>query len=78
MQREGTKDGFLDDFPWIGGTPGARAVKFTAIWVALLVAFSVLTLVCLATLHFILAGVFIALIVATAILPQLFLVGSRI
>jgi len=78
MQRAEGKDDFLNDFPWIGGKPGRRAVKFTAVWVTLLVIFAVSILLSFITMHFVLAAVFIILTVLTAILPQFFLVGSRI
>ena len=78
MRRQGGRDNFLDDFPWVGGKPGRRAVKFTAIWVTLLVALAVALLLSMITMHFILGIVFIALLVLVAILPQLSLIGSRI
>lgn len=78
MRREGSRDDFLNDFPWIGGTPGRRAMKFTAIWVTLLVVLAVSILVSLITMHFALAIVFIIATVIVAVLPQLFLIGSRI
>jgi len=78
MKGEGGRDDFLNDFPWVGGTPGRRAVKFTAVWVTLLVVLAVSILASFITMHFVLAGIFIILTVVVAVLPQLFLVGSRI
>ncbi len=78
MQRAQGKDDFLNDFPWVGGTPGRRAKAFTAIWVTLLVVLAVSILLSFITMHFVLAFVFIALTVVVAVLPQLFLIGSRI
>jgi hypothetical protein len=78
MRREGGKDDFLNDFPWIGGKPGRRAVKFTAIWVTLLVVLAVAILLSMITMHFVLGIVFIVLLVIVALLPQLMLIGSRI
>lgn len=78
MERAKGKDDFLNDFPWIGGKPGRRAMRFTAIWVTMLVVLAVSILISFITMHFILAAVFIVLTVAVAVLPTLFLVGSRI
>lgn len=78
MRREAGKDDFLNDFPWIGGKPGRRAMKFTAVWVTLLVILAISIVVSFITLHFVLAVVFIIATVFVAVLPQLFLVGSRI
>lgn len=78
MRRAESKDGFLNDFPWVGGTPGRRAMRFTAIWVALLVVLAVSILLSFITMHFVLAALFIILTVVVAVLPTLFLVGSRI
>lgn len=78
MQRAEGKDDFLNDFPWIGGSPGRRAVVFTAIWVVLLVALAISILLCFVTRHFILAFVLIFLTALVGTLPQLFLIGSRI
>ncbi len=78
MQRKEGRDDFLNDFPWIGGSPGRKAVKFTAVWVVSLVVLAISIIVSIVTMHFILA---IALIFLTALvgsLPQLFLIGSRI
>lgn len=78
MRGRGDKDGFLNDFPWVGGAPGRRAVKFTAVWIALLVVLALSILLSFITMHFVLAFIFIALTVVVAMLPTLFLVGSRI
>ena len=78
MRREEGKDAFLNDFPWIGGRPGGRAVKFTVVWVTLLVVLAVAILLSMITMHFILGIVFIVLLVTVAMLPQLMLIGSRI
>lgn len=78
MQRAEGRDDFLNDFPWIGGSPGRRAVRFTVVWVVLLVALAISIIVSIVTMHFIIA---IALIFLTAVvgsLPQLFLISSRI
>ncbi|MGD9962962.1 MAG: hypothetical protein AB7S97_03590 [Thermoplasmata archaeon] len=78
MRRDGEKDGFLNDFPWIGGAPGRRAVAFTAAWVIVLVALAVSILLAFVTMHFILAFVLIFLTALVGVLPVFFLVGSRI
>ncbi|HIJ16359.1 MAG TPA: hypothetical protein HA364_01095 [Thermoplasmata archaeon] len=78
MQRSEGRDDFLNDFPWIGGKPGRRAVKFTAVWVTLLVVLAVSILVSFVTMHFVLAIVLIFVTALVGVLPQLFLVGSRI
>lgn len=78
MQRARGKDDFLNDFPWIGGSPGRRAVKFTAIWVVSLVALAISILVSIVTMHFVLAVVFVFLTALVGSLPHFFLVGSRI
>lgn len=78
MRERESEDAFLDDFPWIGGKPGRRAVRFTAVWVTALVALAVMILVSFATMNFVLAALLITLLVVVAVLPQLFLIGSRI
>ncbi len=78
MHRADGKDDFLNDFPWIGGKPGRRAMKFTAVWVTLLVVLAVSILVSFVTMHFVLAIVLIFVTALVGVLPQLFLVGSRI
>ncbi len=78
MQRAEGRDDFLNDFPWIGGKPGRRAMKFTAAWVTLLVALVISILVSFVTMHFVLAIVLIFVTAIVGVLPQLFLVGSRI
>lgn len=78
MQRAQDRDGFLNDFPWIGGTPGRRAMRFTAIWITLLVILAVSILLSFATMHFVLAFILIFLTALVAVLPTLFLIGSRI
>ncbi len=78
MERGGERDDFLNDFPWIGGSPGRRALVFTAIWVVLLVALAISILLCFVTMHFVLAFVLILVTALVGTLPHLFLVGSRI
>jgi hypothetical protein len=77
-QRAEGRDGFLNDFPWIGGKPGRRATKFTAVWVVLLVVLAISILVSFITMRFVLAVVLIFLTALVGVLPQLFLIGSRI
>ncbi len=78
MQKGPGKDDFLNDFPWIGGTPGRRALAFTAVWVISLVflAYAILTLII--TGHFIVAIILIFVTAIVGTLPQFFLIGSRI
>ncbi len=78
MQRAEGKDDFLNDFPWIGGTPGRRAMAFTAIWISALVVLALSILLSFITMHFVLAFVLIVLTAAVGVLPTLFLIGSRI
>lgn len=77
MQRQ-RRDDFLNDFPWIGGSPGRRAAAFTAAWVVTLVVLAVSILLCFVTGHFVLAFVLVFLTALVGTLPHLFLVGSRI
>jgi len=76
-QREG-RDDFLNDFPWIGGAPGRRALAFTAAWIAVLVALALAIPILFFTRHFVAAFAFIFLTALVATLPRLFLEGSRI
>lgn len=78
MHKGGGKDDFLNDFPWIGGKPGRRAMTFTVVWILILVVLAVSILLSFVTMHFLLAFVFIFLTALVAVLPTLFLVGSRI
>ena len=78
MRRGEGKDDFLNDFPWVGGNPGRRAMTFTVIWTLLLVVLAVSILLSFITMHFILAFVLIFLTALVGILPTFFLVGSRI
>jgi len=78
-QRKGSRpDDFLNDFPWIGGAPGKRAVAFTVGWVTLLVVLAMGTLFAFITFHFVAGIILIILIAVTATAPTLFLIGSRI
>ena len=78
-QRRGSgRDDFLNDFPWIGGAPGKRALAFTVGWTTLLVVLAVSTLLAFITLHFVAGIVLIILTVITATAPTFFLIGSRI
>lgn len=76
--EEQGRDDFLNDFPWIGGTPGRRAMIFTSVWVAALVALALAIVLSFVTRHFICAAVLIFLTTVVATLPRLFLEGSRI
>jgi hypothetical protein len=78
MSRGQDTDAFLNDFPWIGGTPGKRAMAFTAIWITLLVVLALSILLCFITMHFVLALVLVFLTTLVGVLPRLFLEGSRI
>jgi hypothetical protein len=78
MRRGPGKDDFLNDFPWIGGTPGKRAMRFTAIWILALVILAMSTLLSFITMHFILAIILIFITALVGVLPTFFLVGSRI
>lgn len=78
MREEESGDAFLNDFPWIGGKPGRRAVRFTAVWITALVFLAVAIVVSFVTMQFALAVLFIIVLVVVAVLPHLFLVGSRI
>lgn len=72
------RDDFLNDFPWIGGAPGRRALAFTALWVTLLVLLALATLLSAMTMHFVETVVFIVLTVLVGVAPTFFLIGSRI
>ena len=78
MQKGPGKDDFLNDFPWIGGSPGRRALAFTAVWVISLVFLAYGALTLFITRHFVAAVflIFVTAIVGT--LPKFFLIGSRI
>jgi hypothetical protein len=78
MERDARKDEFINDFPWIGGKPGRRAMRFTAIWVVALVALALLILMCFITRHFVIAIVLVFVTACVGVLPSLALVGSRI
>jgi len=78
MHRGPGKDDFLNDFPWIGGTPGRRAMRFTAIWILALVILAMSILLSFITMHFILAIILIFITALVGVLPTFFLVGSRI
>ena len=78
-QRKGSgRDDFLNDFPWIGGAPGKRAVAFTVGWVTLLVVLAMATLLAFITLHIVAGVILIILTVITGTAPTFFLIGSRI
>ena len=78
MRRGQGKDDFLNDFPWIGGSPGRRAMRFTAIWILALVFLATGILISFVTMHFVLAVVLILVTALVGTLPQFFLIGSRI
>lgn len=78
MRRGPGKDDFLNDFPWIGGTPGRRALAFTVAWATVLVLLVISILLSFITRHFVLAVGLVILTVIVGILPTFFLVGSRI
>ena len=78
MRGKEDKDAFLNDFPWIGGMPGRRAMAFTAIWVVALVVLALLIMISFITMHFVLAFVLIFVTALVGVLPRLFLEGSRI
>lgn len=77
-RQEQGRDDFLNDFPWIGGTPGRRAMVFTAVWISALVALALSIVLSFVTRHFICAAVLIFLTAVVAALPRVFLEGSRI
>ena len=77
-RRGDNPDAWLNDFPWIGGAPGKRALAFTAGWVTLLVVLAVATLLAFLTLHIVAGIILVALTVITATAPTFFLIGSRI
>ena len=78
MRRGEGKDDFLNDFPWVGGNPGRRAMTSTVIWTLLLVVLAVSILLSFITMHFVLAFILIFLTALVGILPTFFLVGLRI
>ena len=78
MRRGPGKDDFLNDFPWIGGTPGRRAMAFTFVWITILVILAFGILLSFITMHFVLAVVLIFVTALVGALPQIFLIGSRI
>lgn len=78
IRRGPSRDDFLNDFPWVGGAPGKRAIAFTAIWTSLLVVLALATIASFITMHFVLAVVLIFVTALVGVLPKLFLVGSRI
>lgn len=76
--RRTKNDRFIEDFPWFGGRPGPSAVKFFAIWVTLIVLLAVGTIYAMITLQICMGiGLFILLVIV-AVLPSMFLIGSRI
>ena len=77
-RRGSGKDDFLNDFPWIGGTPGGRALAFTTVWIVALVGLALLILYSFITLHIVRAVVLIFVTAIVGVLPRLFLEGSRI
>lgn len=78
MQKGPGKDDFLNDFPWIGGAPGRRALAFTAVWIISLVFLAYAILMMIITMHFIVAIILIFVTAIVGTLPQFFLIGSRI
>lgn len=72
------RDDFINDFPFIGGTPGPRAMLFTAVWIIMLVVLAISILLCFITMQFILAIVLIFVTAIVGCLPVFFLIGSRI
>jgi hypothetical protein len=78
MRRGQGKDDFLNDFPWIGGSPGRRAMRFTAFWILALVFLAMGILISFITMHFVLAVVLILVTALVGTLPQFFLIGSRV
>ena len=77
-RRGSGRDDFLNDFPWIGGAPGKRALAFTTLWVTLLVLLALATLLSFITMHFAAGVVLIVLTVIVGVAPTFFLIGSRI
>ena len=70
-QRKGPgRDDFLNDFPWIGGAPGKRALAFTTLWVTLLVLLALAALLSFITFNFVAGVVFIVLTVITGVAPR--------
>ena len=78
MRRRQGKDDFLNDFPWIGGSPGRRAMRFTAFWILVLVFLAMGILISFITMHFVLAVVLILVTALVGTLSQFFLIGSRV
>ncbi len=79
MGRKRTgRDDWIEDWPWFGGRPGVKATKFLALYVVLLVAFALGIIYAVITLRICLAVALIAALVIVAVLPSLFLIGSRI
>ena len=78
MRRRQGKDDFLNDFPWIGGSPGRRAMRFTAFWILALVFLAMGILISFITMHFVLAVVLILVTALVGTLSQFFLIGSRV
>ena len=78
MQKGPGKDDFLNDFPWIGGSPGRRALAFTAVWVISLVFLAYGALTLFITRHFVAAVFLIFVTAVVGTLPKFFLIGSRI
>jgi uncharacterized membrane protein YhaH (DUF805 family) len=78
QRRKPTDDEVIMAWPWFGGTPGRVARKIFALWIVALVALMVLTIYAFVTLHLCLAIGLIFVIAVIAVLPSLFLIGSRI
>ena len=76
--RRTKEDRFIEDFPWFGGRPGPSATKFLAVWVTMLVLLVLGVIYAMVTLHICTAIGLFVLLVVIAVLPRLFLYGSRI
>lgn len=78
QKRKPTDDEIIKAWPWFGGTPGRAARKVFALWVVALVALMLLTIYAFVTLNICLGVGLIFVIALIAVLPSLFLIGSRI
>jgi len=79
MGRKRTgRDDWIEDWPWFGGRPGSKATKWLALYVVLLVTFALAIIYAFVTLQICLAVGLIVVLVVVAVLPSLFLIGSRI
>ncbi|MGQ9587701.1 MAG: hypothetical protein ACUVT7_04895 [Thermoplasmata archaeon] len=76
--RRTAQDKFIEDWPWFGGKPGKAAIGVFTLWFVILCILAVLIILAFVTRHICTAVFLILLTAAIALLPRLFLYGSRI